>query len=202
MNHSKININIQNIGNYYINFNYNNYSTFDDLLEYVSYNLYNICPCYKFSSYKKEINGNEKLNKYLDYNTKFWLNIPNEECKCNQYVKHLYNKSKITIINEIIKIDKEKNFYKNKLDFFKNDHIIYNYLKLKEEMQNLDNEKRELNEQLGKFYEEEKILKNKINQLEEKKEELNKQIQIKKKNILDFKDKETQLNKEIVYLKK
>jgi len=215
MSHSRINININNIGNYYIDFNYNDNSTFDDLLEYVSYYLSNICPCYKFLinySYdkKKEINGNEKLNEYLNYyTTKFLLYLPNEVCKCNQYVKNLYNKSKITIINELIKIDEEKNSYKNKLDSLKNDYIINNYLTLKGEVQNLEkgNIEKEieivnLKEKINEFYTKKQNYKYKENKLIENISELNEQLEKLNKEEQNFKDKRNQLEDEIEKLNK
>ena len=215
MSHSRININIIKKGNYYIDFNYQDNSTFYDLLEYVSYYLSNICPCYKFLtnySYdkKKEINGNEKLNKYLDYySTKFSLYLPNEECKCNQYVKNLYNKSKITIINELIKIDEEKNSYKKKLDSLKNDYTINNYLTLKEELQNLENrnlekenEKVDINDKIKEFYTKKQNYKYKENKLIENISELNEQLEKLNKEEQNFKDKRNQLEDEIEKLNK
>ena len=215
MSHSRININIIKKGNYYIDFNYQDNSTFYDLLEYVSYYLSNICPCYKFlSNYgydkKKEINGNEKLNKYLDYySTKFSLYLPNEECKCNQYVKNLYNKSKITIINELIKIDEEKNSYKKKLDSLKNDYTINNYLTLKEELQNLENrnlekenEKVDINDKIKEFYTKKQNYKYKENKLIENISELNEQLEKLNKEEQNFKDKRNQLEDEIEKLNK
>ena len=212
---SLIKINIQNDRTYKINLDYNSNTTFDDLLEYVSYYLSNICPCYKFFYLKNEnyyyenkeieINGNEKLNKYLkNYNNNFSLNIPNKVCKCNEYVKNLYNKSKISIINDLIEIDKYKNDYKNQLDSIRGIDIISKYLKGEEEMKYFENENEEkkkevdnlkskikdFNKTIQSYKDTENNLQEIISELKRKLEEFNKEEEI-------FNNKEKKLKEEI-----
>ena len=213
MSNSEINIKIKNKGYYNIHFDYNYNLTFDDLLEYVSYNISNICPCYKFFLSKnsfnymkeKQINGNEKLDNYLNYyNNTFSLYIPNEKCNCNQYVKKLYNKSKITIINELIKIDEEKNSYKNELDSLKKDDNIYNYLTLKREVKHLEegnikkkNEIVDLNNKIKEFNKKKQDCKYTENILTEKIRDLNEQLNQFNIEEQIFKVKRNQLEEEI-----
>ena len=213
MSNSEINIKIKNKGYYNIHFDYNYNLTFDDLLEYVSYNISNICPCYKFFLSKnsfnymkeKQINGNEKLDNYLNYyNNTFSLYIPNEKCNCNQYVKKLYNKSKITIINELIKIDEEKNSYKNELDSLKKGDNIYNYLTLKREVKHLEegdikkkNEIVDLNNKIKEFNKKKQDCKYTENILTEKIRDLNEQLNQFNIEEQIFKVKRNQLEEEI-----
>ena len=96
-------------------FSFNQKYTFEDLLEYISYNYpeKNICPCYQFQNKISKANSKfEKIDKnsnFKDYiknkNYKFQaVNLHiylDKTCECDSIIKNNYKKAKIEIINAL-----------------------------------------------------------------------------------------------------
>ena len=113
------------IGNYdyvYFSFSFNNnYTSFEDLLEYVSelYPQYKICNCFKFSFSNNgqltPIKNEDKISSYLPsiFNN-LVINNHNKKCFCSPLLKELFQKSKKDIIyNSQEKINKLENDIEN-----------------------------------------------------------------------------------------
>ena len=189
-NSKNIKINIENKESIIFFYYYNQNTTFNDLLEFVSYYFpdLNICPCYKFQiNDVKEIKNDEKIIDYIIKNDQFHLINSNQDkvCKCNSSIKGVFKLSKM----EILKYFDQLSERKDSLDVFKkrtitienekskvkksvtllNDKII-NYEKensnLKENIQKLELELEKKNNELKNNSEEIKKLKQKNELLE------------------------------------
>ena len=100
-----LNIYINNIGNVNLYYCYNNNTTFEDLLEFVSfsYPTYNICHCFQFKNYYNQMIKNEDnfYSYYQNYgNNQLYLTNDKNSCTCNQTLKESLKKRKIEIISE------------------------------------------------------------------------------------------------------
>ena len=89
---------------------YNNSTTFDDLIEFLSYYYpdKNICPCFKFKGmydYKEfhDIDMNWKIKSCIDKYTKYQIINMNEDkqCHCSPQFKDNFKKPKKYIINNL-----------------------------------------------------------------------------------------------------
>jgi hypothetical protein len=121
------------------NLAFNDETTFNDALDYISYKFpkYNICPCFDFQYYKdSELSKIDKNSKIIEFNESE-VTINNQNCKCSKMLKLFFKKSKIEIIN-----------YLNKFIYCSNekDKIIENKDKeiqtLKSEIERLKKEKK------------------------------------------------------------
>ena len=90
------------------NFPFNDETTFNDALDYISYKLpsYNICPCFDFHYYKdSELSKIDKNSKIIELNESE-ITINSQNCKCSKIFKKYFKKSKIEIINDLNEKDK------------------------------------------------------------------------------------------------
>ena len=86
---------------YNLQFCYNQNSTFDDLLEFFSYNYpdLKICPCYKIEYYNKnniylKVNMTDKVNNYMSSYAQYQFIKENNECNCDEIIKNYFWKQK------------------------------------------------------------------------------------------------------------
>ena len=93
-----------------VHYVYNNFTTFDDLIEFLSYYYpdKNICPCFKFKGmydYKEfhDIDMNWKIKSCIDKYTKYQIINMNEDmqCHCSPQFKDNFKKPKKYIINNL-----------------------------------------------------------------------------------------------------
>ena len=87
------------------NLAFNDETTFNDALDYISYKFpkYNICPCFDFQYYKdSELSKIDKNSKIIEFNESE-VTINNQNCKCSKMLKLFFKKSKIEIINYLNK---------------------------------------------------------------------------------------------------
>ncbi len=103
---------------------FNNNSTFEDLIEFISYNYkdYDICPCCEFYFNNKIINKNHNLVDYAKFDnfnysynnyTKYYLSglnlgKNNYKCKCDSDLKNYFKESKQTNLKNLEKLKSEK----------------------------------------------------------------------------------------------
>ena len=84
------------------NYSYNNYTTYENLLEYVCllFPDYKFCPCYHFSNSNNFINNDVCLAETNDINNNLKIsNINNDyKCHCSKEIKDYFKKNKMTII--------------------------------------------------------------------------------------------------------
>ena len=111
-----IQLNISNCRteNFTYNFNYN-YTTFEDLLEYISflYPNYNLCHCFKFFLDNNQnlisIKNEDKISSYSPQNNNNSLNLlitkDKNICSCNLSLKKSFKKTKNEIISDSDKIN-------------------------------------------------------------------------------------------------
>ena len=163
----KIELTIQGKKPQTIFYSFHEYSTFEDLLEYIIYLFQDktICHCFSFSSKSyifREVNISLKNNiiefyKFKDSNTLcLSLSKIRQDCNCN---KSLYLKSKKDIFDNFV------NSYKN-LEIQKEDEVKkFNKLKKK----NID-----IQNQLSSLKTENTKQKNEINALEENRRDMDK----------------------------
>ena len=146
----------------------NSNSTFEDLIEFISYNYkdYDICSCYEFYIDNKIIYKNQKLLDYAKYNNynysyniyiKYYLsglnlNINNGKCKCDSDLKNYFKESKQNNLENLEKLKSENkrlslmiNKYKKILNYVckGNTEVIDNLL---EDNANFDYDKFKYNE--------------------------------------------------------
>ena len=156
-------------------YSYNNYTKYQDLLEYISflYPEYNICPCFCFSNNSYYLNNDILIVSNNDING--FLKLSNDfGCRCSDNLKKLYRQRKVDIINafkkpnnELQKEIKEENQYlKNK-----NKELEKKNKLLREENQKLKNKNKDLEIQITKIKEENQKLIVKNNELESNKNE-------------------------------
>ena len=102
---------------------FNNNSTFEDLIEFISYNYkdYDICPCCEFYINNKIINKNHKLVDYAKFDnfnysynnyTKYYLSglnlgKNNYKCKCDSDLKNYFKESKQNNLKNLEKLKSE-----------------------------------------------------------------------------------------------
>ena len=122
-------------------------STFENLLEYISYLYKNICPCFQFIIKKKFddvqiISKNEIINNYIQYNNSSYnksynyilenINLINreEKCLCDSFIKEKYQNTKLEIINSLKNLNDENYKLYRALNFVcKGNQEIINNLK-------------------------------------------------------------------------
>jgi len=146
---------------------FNDNTTFEDLIEFISQNYkgYDICPCFEFKIKNIIINKNQKLidfiksdnyyYKYNNYNNYYYidnLNLEKEECKCDSDLKAFFKESKQNNMKNLESLKSENknlkimiNKYKKVLNYvFKgNTEVIGNLL---DDNSNLDYNKFKFNE--------------------------------------------------------
>ena len=96
------------------NLAFNDETTFNDALDYISYKFpkYNICPCFDFQYYKdSELSKIDKNSKIIELNESE-ITINYQNCKCSKMFKKFFKKSKIEIINYLNKFI----YYSNEKD--------------------------------------------------------------------------------------
>ena len=106
-NNYQINININNQNSISPYINFNNETTFNDLLESIAYNFpqYDICPCFEFQYYNScnygwiNIDKNSKVNQIIYNGYRYNITLNNINCKCSGILKNYFKKPKIDIIN-------------------------------------------------------------------------------------------------------
>ena len=108
--YSQFEIKIENDQIIKVFYAYNENSTFDDFLEFLTYYFpdKNFCPCYKFKGmydFKEfmEIDMNWKIKSCINKYTKYEVYITNEdkECHCSPEFKDNFKKSKKYLINNL-----------------------------------------------------------------------------------------------------
>ena len=162
-----------------INYSYNNYTTYQDLLEYV-YSLfpnYNLCPCFIFANkFNYYINSSTLLRETNDINND--LRIMNNsylnKCACNNDDIKLYKKTKREIIEEFKKIKD----YEKKINYLEIQTKING-----ESIAKLEGEKSGLIQENSYLKNEINNLKRKISDLENKNNNLKYEAMIKIKNL-------------------
>ena len=154
-------------------YSYNNYTKYQDLLEYISflYPEYNICPCFCFSNNSYYLNNDALIISNNDING--FLKLSNDfGCKCSNNLKKFYRQRKVDIINAFEE-DFKKMYIMNNNRNFGNQNNNFNNVN---QLQNENN-----------------ILKNKISALENKIELQKNEIQ-KLKNGVNPKDDLIKIN--------
>ena len=145
-------------------YSFNNNTTFEDLIEFISYNYkdYDICPCFEFKIKNNYINKKQKLidfAKHDSYNYNFYnnfylsgLNLEKEKCKCDSDLKSYFQESKINNMKNLENLKSENknlkvmiNKYKKVLNYIckGNTEVIDNLL---DDNSNLDYNKFKSNE--------------------------------------------------------
>ena len=143
---------------YNLQYYYNQNSTFDDLLEFFSYNYpdLKICPCYKIEYYNKnniyvKVNMTDKVNNYMSSYTQYQLIKENNECNCDEIIKNYFWKPKLEIIKTISEYSKEVNNLEKEINELK--QIIENKEKiemnLKKKIEKLEYENEKLREEIN-----------------------------------------------------
>ena len=156
-----------------IKYTFNNYTTYQDLLEYV-YSLfpnYNLCSCFVFSNNLIYINSDTLLKETVDIN--FPLKLVNRnlggKCNCSNIEKKYIKKSKRDIIND----------YEQKIN-----NLLENQAKVKDEsISNSEREKANLKQEISNLKIENNSLKRRLDVLEEQNKNLEKVYKEKDKNI-------------------
>ena len=182
-------------------YSYNNYTKYQDLLEYISflYPEYNICPCFCFSNNSYYLNNDALIISNNDING--FLKLSNDfGCNCSDNLKKFYRKRKVHIIDtfeeDFKKFANNNNFKKNNFNNNNFDEIKFKKAndelqkQIKEENQNLKNKNKELENK-------NKVLKEENRKLKINNKDLEKQItEIREENqkFLD-KNNELELNK-------
>ena len=81
------------------NLAFNDETTFNDALDYISYNFpqYYICPCFDFQYYKgSELSKIDKNSKIIDLN-KSEVTINYQNCKCSKILKNILKNLKLKL---------------------------------------------------------------------------------------------------------
>ena len=204
-------------------FSFNQKYTFEDLLEYISYNYpeKNICPCYQFQNKISKANSKfEKIDKnsnFKDYiknkNYKFQaVNLHiylDKTCECDSIIKNNYKKAKIEIINALndklensTTIDLENSEIKQQLDkeIIDKKNRIDSLEKeneiLKQKISGLEKESNDNKKKIISLEEEQVNLKNENNELKSKKELNENQTKEKEEIIVKYKAEIDKLNQD------
>jgi hypothetical protein len=147
---------------------FNNDTTFEDLLEFISYNYkeYDICPCFEFQYNKLIIDKNQKIIDYAkydsynyNYHNKYYLNglnLGKKKCECDSDLKSYFQMSKQNNMKNLQNLKSENrnlnlmlNKYKKVLNYvckgntevidtLLNDNSSLNYNKFKSNELNID----------------------------------------------------------------
>ena len=166
-----IKISIDNKENFSFHYSFNQYTTFNDLLEFTAYNYpeVDICPCFRFKIRNEdEISNDSKVIEYIVKYSAFQLVDKDPERKCihNTVYKDYLKKSKLEIFQKYIK-KKENDIsdYQNEKTKIEKENE-----KLKEEKKSLENEiesykskNKTLQEEMEKIQQKNKLLELAIN---------------------------------------
>ena len=170
---------------------YNNYTKYQDLLEYV-YSLFpdfNLCPCYMFANQYDYINSDTRINETDDINKALYIQNLYQDYKChcnNKLIKNAYRKTK----REIIELFTNQN---------NNNVNVNDYIKKIKDLEMKDKQNNEkINYLEREEYSQQQIISNLKNENNSLKQQL---IYLQKKNNISEKQK-SEKEKEIITLEK
>ena len=113
------------------NYSYNNYTTYENLLEYVCllFPNYNFCPCFHFSNSNNNLINNETfLTQTNDINNKLIISNKNNDkkCYCPNEIKNYFKMNKMKIIELYEKEKKNLNQIGNNMNNINTIHNLEN----------------------------------------------------------------------------
>ena len=104
----KLKVSIEGSDSIEFYYSYNKRSNINDLIEFITYYFpeKNLCPCYKMKGSFEgkdmlELDGNWQFFTCVNKYSNFFLFNPNKICRCYNYIKDNYRKSKMEIIQNL-----------------------------------------------------------------------------------------------------
>ena len=156
-----IKISINNKENFSFHYAFNQFTTFNDLLEFIAYNYpeVDLCPCFRFKiNNENEISNDTKVIDYIVKYSAFQLidNDPERKCVYNTLYKDYLKKSKLEIFQKYIQ--KEKTEIEKEIEKL-NEKIK----SLENEIESYKNKNKALQEEMEKIEQKNKLLELAIN---------------------------------------